>query len=173
MLKLCQNHRQVTPSHGIWVRDSWNHRSTQIDQRAESVLIFVHLWLKNFFATNRTHLSVSSEDSMNHEPYSPQNSRREFLRKSAAAAGAIACFPWSRPALAFESRNDRLNIGAIGLGGRGSGDIASQRKFGDILAVCDVDLRHAEAAKATQRLGRVKRMFIRTIVGCSTVVTWM
>ena len=47
-----------------------------------------------------------------------------------------------------KSKNDRPRIGLIGVGGRGSTIAHEAAKFGDIVAVCDVDLRHAEAAKA-------------------------
>jgi len=86
-------------------------------------------------------------------------SRREFLGHSTSLAtvgGAVVYFPWTQSTLAFETKNDRPQVGAIGVGGRGGGDIASQRFFGDILAVCDVDLLRAEAAKASEKIGKGK-----------------
>lgn len=74
----------------------------------------------------------------------------------AAAGAAMTYFRWTKTALAFESKNDRPQIGVIGTGKRGSGDVASQRKFGDVLAVCDVDLARAEAAKANEKIGKGK-----------------
>jgi len=88
-----------------------------------------------------------------------QQSRRDFLSRSAttaAASAALAYFPWTKSALAFNSKNDRPQVGAIGVGSRGGGDIASQRFFADILAVCDVDLDRAEAAKAHEKIGKGK-----------------
>jgi len=82
--------------------------------------------------------------------------RRDFLRTAtAAAAGATATAYWftAGKATAAEpaSKNDRPNIGCIGVGGRGTGDSRSAARFGDIVAVCDADLSHAEAAR--QRFG--------------------
>jgi len=88
-----------------------------------------------------------------------QTSRRDFLSRSAktvAASATLAYFPWTKSALAFESRNDRPQIGVIGTGTRGSGDAGSQRKFGDVLAVSDADLNRAEAAKAHKNIGKGK-----------------
>jgi predicted dehydrogenase len=80
--------------------------------------------------------------------------RRDFLGKSAALATAGTllpyCFAGTR-ALAEESsaKTDRLQIGAIGVGERGSFINQWAAKFGDIVAVCDADLARAEKAKAT------------------------
>ena len=50
-----------------------------------------------------------------------------------------------------KSKNDRPHIGLIGVGGQGSYIAGEAARFGDVVAICDVDLRHAEAAK--QRFG--------------------
>jgi len=95
-----------------------------------------------------------------------QTSRRDFLSRSAttvAASATLTYFPWTKSALAFESKNDRPQIGVIGTGTRGSGDAGSQRKFGDVLAVCDVDLNRAGPPKLTRTLARVKPTYIRII----------
>jgi len=78
--------------------------------------------------------------------------RREFLRSSASLAAAGTAIPYwftGQNARADESKskNDRPNIGAIGLGGQGTGDTRSAARFADVVAVCDVDLNHAERAK--------------------------
>jgi len=49
--------------------------------------------------------------------------RREFFNKTAgivATAAAVPYFQTSSPAKAAEPKNDRLNVAAIGVGGRGS-----------------------------------------------------
>jgi len=79
--------------------------------------------------------------------------RRDFLRQStalAAAGGAAAFWVSGKTAWAGESnaKNDRPQIGAVGVGGRGSGILAQASQYGDVVAVCDVDLRNAERAKA-------------------------
>ncbi len=49
-------------------------------------------------------------------------------------------------AKAITSPNDRLGIALIGCGGMGQGDAANATRFGDILAVCDVDQRNVDSA---------------------------
>lgn len=90
---------------------------------------------------------------------SPRTTRRDFLKKSTTAAAAIGAVPHflsSRKALGAESPNDRLRIGCIGVGSMGSGDARAHSRFGDILAVCDVDSRHADRAKNDKNIGKGK-----------------
>ena len=63
-----------------------------------------------------------------------------FLERQLMAAGA----PRRRP-----GPNDRPRIALIGCGGMGRGDAEDATRFGDIVAVCDVDESHVEKA-ATQ-----------------------
>ena len=75
--------------------------------------------------------------------------RRDFL-KTSAAAGTLAAVPYftsTRKAFANDSANDRPVIGCIGLGGMGRGDMGAHRRFGDVVALCDVDTRQIAAAK--------------------------
>jgi myo-inositol 2-dehydrogenase/D-chiro-inositol 1-dehydrogenase len=81
------------------------------------------------------------------------SSRRQFLRRVSGltAAGALApCWLTGQAARAneFQSKNDRPHVGAIGVGGRGSAVTKQASRFGDVVAVCDVDLQQAEKAKA-------------------------
>ena len=88
-----------------------------------------------------------------------RSTRRDFLRKSALAAAAGAAtpyFPWSKRAFANLAANDRPRIGCIGVGSMGTGDAKEHANFGDVLAVCDVDTRHAEAAKNDSGIGKGK-----------------
>jgi predicted dehydrogenase len=76
-------------------------------------------------------------------------SRRSFL--AAAATGLPLWFlqrdlDAAKPAKKSLSPNDRPGIGLIGCGGMGQGDAQNASRFGDVLAVCDVDQRHVEAA---------------------------
>ena len=78
--------------------------------------------------------------------------RRRFLKHSALVTTATAFTPYwfsATKTLADEtkSKNDRPTVGSIGLGGRGTGIANNARRYGDIVAVCDVDQRHAERAK--------------------------
>lgn len=85
--------------------------------------------------------------------------RRKFLHASSAvtATGAFAPYWFSQTkTLADETqaKNDRPIIGSIGLGGRGTGIAANASRYGDVVAVCDVDERHA--ARGKQRLSEGK-----------------
>jgi predicted dehydrogenase len=71
-----------------------------------------------------------------------------------AASSAVPYFAWTRSALAGASANDRLRIGCVGVGSMGQGDAADHQRFGDILAVCDVDANHAAQAKNHERIGQ-------------------
>lgn len=80
-------------------------------------------------------------------------SRRRFLQTSAVAAGTFAA-PYFVPARAFGA-NDRIVIGAIGVGGQGKGNLngfIGQKDVG-VAAICDVDSvrREAVAKLATER----------------------
>jgi predicted dehydrogenase len=88
-----------------------------------------------------------------------KETRRSFIGKTAAAssaAGFIPYFAWSEKAFANESKNDRPRIGCIGVGSMGTGDAKGHANFGDILAVCDVDVRHANRAKNDAKIGKGK-----------------
>jgi predicted dehydrogenase len=80
-------------------------------------------------------------------------SRRSFIKRcslAGAAAGLPAWFMERDLAEAAPARllgpNDRPSIALIGCGGMGRGDAANAKRFGDIVAVCDVDASHAAAA---------------------------
>ena len=82
-------------------------------------------------------------------------SRRSFLSTCATAAVATGVPAWfaEREALAAEGAaaphtdaNSRPGIALIGCGGMGCGDARNATRFGDILAVCDVDQDHLDAA---------------------------
>ena len=66
--------------------------------------------------------------------------RRRFL-KTTAAAGAVGLFSIGN----VLGANERLNIGAIGVGGRGAGDLAAVASQ-NIVAICDVDEGRVNAA---------------------------
>jgi len=80
--------------------------------------------------------------------------RRRFLYQASGMAAASATVPYwftGERARADETKakNDRPHIGAIGVGGRGLQVTQSASRFGEVVAVCDVDRKHAEKAKAT------------------------
>jgi hypothetical protein len=83
---------------------------------------------------------------------SQRPTRRTFLAQSSAVAAAGVTVPYwvaSRTARAAESKNDRPLVGCIGTGDRWKGGIVDPlREHGDIVAVCDVDRKHAEEGRA-------------------------
>jgi predicted dehydrogenase len=76
--------------------------------------------------------------------------------KASAAIATAPFIPWTQAAFANISKNDRPKIGCIGLGSMGTGDAEHHGQFGDIVAVCDVDRRHAEKAKENPKIGKGK-----------------
>jgi predicted dehydrogenase len=84
--------------------------------------------------------------------------RREFLK---ATAGAVLLPGWFlEESRSFGQRPpprdayDRPSIGLIGCGGMGRGDAKNASRFGKVVAVCDVDAKHAEEASGL--LGKAK-----------------
>ena len=81
-------------------------------------------------------------------------SRRSFAKSCLATAAATGLPVWflerdaalAAPAPKILGPNDRPGIALVGCGGQGSGDAANASRFGDILAVCDVDQGHAAGA---------------------------
>jgi myo-inositol 2-dehydrogenase / D-chiro-inositol 1-dehydrogenase len=79
----------------------------------------------------------------------PTMQRRRFLQLSAAAAAApYCCTAQDARSAETPAKNDRPNVGAIGVGGRGMDIARWAAKFGNIVAVCDIDRRQADRAKA-------------------------
>ena len=79
-------------------------------------------------------------------------SRRRFLTSTAKVSLAATVpywFPCGRSVAAeSQAANDRPHIGLVGVGGRGTAISKQAARLGNVVAVCDVDLTHAEAAKA-------------------------
>jgi predicted dehydrogenase len=89
------------------------------------------------------------------------STRRQFLQSTSALVATTAVTPYYFSAermLAQESKsaNDRPLIGQIGCGGQGNGITGAATRFGDVVAVCDVDREHAERAKARQGRGKAE-----------------
>ena len=79
------------------------------------------------------------------------NNRRTFLKAATVTSVLTPYWFSTSKTLADEtkSKNDRPAVGSIGLGGRGSGICGNASRYGDIVAVCDVDEKHA--ARANER----------------------
>ncbi len=81
-------------------------------------------------------------------------SRREFLKKASAAAIGAVGLPLFIPSTALGRSgavppSDRINIGCIGVGGMGTGNMESflEKPEAQIVAVCDVDAKHRGNAR--------------------------
>ncbi len=84
-------------------------------------------------------------------------SRRSLLKRCGAIAALTGLPRWfvertlaaeAEPARKPPSANDRPGVALIGCGGQGTRDAQNAANLGDILAVCDVDRKHAEASAA-------------------------
>lgn len=84
-----------------------------------------------------------------------QSSRRKFMQQTAALGAAV----WVGGSIRADDKaaNSRVRYACIGVGGKGSSDSGDAAKFGDIVAICDIDdssldKRGADAAfaKATR-----------------------
>ena len=84
---------------------------------------------------------------------SASSNRRDFL-KSAAVAGVgfwVADRAWAEDS---KSPNEQISFGCIGVGGKGGSDAADAAKFGNIVAICDID--EGTLAKAAQKYPNAK-----------------
>jgi hypothetical protein len=80
--------------------------------------------------------------------------RRQFLRRAAAAGGAVA-LPWLVPASALGRSgaappSERIVLGGIGIGGRGSGDLGWMMAESDVQFVTVCDAKKAQREKVKQ-----------------------
>ncbi|MGQ0634219.1 MAG: Gfo/Idh/MocA family oxidoreductase [Planctomycetaceae bacterium] len=90
---------------------------------------------------------------------SRRSTRRDFLKNSslAALAGATLPYGWvSRAAFSFNAAVERPVVGCIGTGDRWHGVGPQAMKFGDVAAVCDVDVYHVRAAENVARKNQGK-----------------
>jgi predicted dehydrogenase len=80
--------------------------------------------------------------------------RRDFLKFSLAAAGSGLL----GRTMADETKapTERPRVGCIGMGGMGNGDARAAARYGDILAVCDVDSERAGKARTDGGIGKGK-----------------
>lgn len=108
--------------------------------------------------------------------------RRSFLQRCTLAAAASGLPLWfvqrelaaAEVAKTIASPNDRPGVALIGCGGMGTGDAQNASRFGDIVAVCDVDQRHVDAAaqkftkagKSPAKYGDFRKLLERDDVHC-------
>jgi predicted dehydrogenase len=94
--------------------------------------------------------------------------RRSFIRRCSAVVASTGLPLWfverelavAEELITKPAPNDRPAIALIGCGGMGSQDAKDARRFGDIVAVCDVDQAHlAKAVTAFTEEGKVPLAF--------------
>ncbi len=85
-------------------------------------------------------------------------SRRDFLKSASVAGASLAAVPYFQTSSygQSEAKNDRFSIGCIGVGSMGTGDAQGHARFGDIVAVCDVDSNHMDRARMHDGIGKGK-----------------
>src|SRR5262245_45779706 len=84
-------------------------------------------------------------------------SRRQFLRRAAATGAALPfAYNWLRAAGA----NERLNVAAVGCGGRGGADLtgAAESPNVNIVALCDIDDSPSHLGKAADKFPRARAL---------------
>jgi predicted dehydrogenase len=89
---------------------------------------------------------------------SSQQTRRDFLKTTTATGLLVPSWFSLARTMADETKakNERPRVGCIGLGGMGNGDARAVKKYGDIVAVCDVDRERLEKAKNDKAVGEGK-----------------
>ena len=103
-------------------------------------------------------------------------SRRDFLARGAAALGAAAACPTIVPSTVFgaSAPSNRITLGMIGMGLMMGGHFRSMLNRSDVqvLAVCDVDKRKREDAKATAEKAYADKTGSGTYKGCDAYLEY-
>jgi predicted dehydrogenase len=94
-----------------------------------------------------------------------QTSRRDFLKTSGAVAGASAAW-WitgTRQQAAARSVLEKVNFACIGVGGKGRVDTTNAGKWGNIVALCDIDQKSLDGMarnfKSAAKYADYRKMF--------------
>ena len=125
---------------------------------------------EKFHCANRPHLSILLQAELISATLMNRTSPPSSAVPSCADAPSFllpaGVPPWfierelSAASRGFAGPNDRPGIALVGCGGMGKGDAGNASRFGDILAVCDVDKGHAEgAAKQFTKDGKVPTQY--------------
>ena len=69
--------------------------------------------------------------------------RRDFVKKGSIATAAGLSFPGILISQDGVKPNDRLNVAAVGCGGKGASDLEAASEGNNVVALCDVDERSA------------------------------
>lgn len=104
-------------------------------------------FLFNTYLSLKFEILIQPSKNMNEQ--SNSTSRRNFIKNTAmAAAGSFFIVPRHVLGKGFLAPSDKLNIAAIGAGGKGASDIANAYNKGanNVVALCDVDWARAKAS---------------------------
>ena len=110
---------------------------------------------------------------MNSLPTRPDSSltRRQFLRRASAGAAVLTAAPMIVPshvlgAAGQTAPSNKINLACIGVAGQGGGDINGLAPHCNIVALCDVDSRHAAGTfqrfPAARQFKDFRKMFDET-----------
>ena len=98
-----------------------------------------------------------------------KTTRRDFVKTGMAAAGATAIYHTNVHARVLGA-NDRINIGCIGLGGRGSGvmrwamEVGKNSRPAQVVAVCDVYRKRLNKAKEVSSQAELATLDYREVI---------
>lgn len=84
-----------------------------------------------------------------------KTTRRSFI-KEASALGVGLYVAGDIRAEESKSPNEKIRFACIGIGGKGDSDSADAKKFGDVVAICDIDDQRLENA-GTKKFPEAKR----------------
>ncbi len=68
-----------------------------------------------------------------------RTTRRQFLQNTSAVSAAGYFVSAGATSALSRSANEKLNVACIGVGGKGGSDSSNAAKFGNVIAICDVD----------------------------------
>ena len=101
-----------------------------------------------------------------------QITRRRFIKTSVTASAVSFAAPYLVPSSIFgaDAPSERINIGCIGVGRMGLGDITDIQGFKEvqIIAVCDVDSKRADYAKKVVEEKYAAQSQAGTYKGCTS-----
>ncbi len=86
-----------------------------------------------------------------------QINRRQFVRNSTALAGAGFWLSARSDRALGRSANEQVNVACIGVGGKGASDTDGAAKYGQIVAICDID--HQRLRQKSQRYPMARMFF--------------
>lgn len=87
------------------------------------------------------------------EPQKDQNTRRDFIKKTAIGLAAFTIVPrYVLGGQGYLAPSDKLTKAVIGVGGMGRGHFGYEGT--QVVAICDVDQNHLKLAASMLEIGR-------------------